>query len=214
MLCLVTDRRRLSAEPGAVSEELGRLARLLDSAIDVGVDVIQIRESDVPTGVLAEFVRRVVVRATGTSTRVVVNDRADIALVSGADGVHLRGSGPPASRVRALSGDWMIGRSVHPEDPESLSLDADYLLFGTVFPSGSKGAGVPVAGLSALGERARHSRVPVLAIGGLTPARARECRAAGAAGIAAIGAFLPEGRAPGALGVAEAVRQFRRALAD
>ena len=106
----------------------------------------------------------------------------------------------------------MIGKSVHPGDPQMSSEDADYLLFGTVFPSASKGHGAPVAGLEPLRALARRSSLPVLAIGGMTPARARECRQAGAAGVAAIGAFLPRGLAPGALGVRDAIREFRRAL--
>jgi thiamine monophosphate synthase len=112
-----------------------------------------------------------------------------------------------------LSPAWLIGRSVHSADLGAPDLDADYLLFGTVFSTASKPDLLP-AGLQPLATLAATSSKPVLAIGGITPANARECRLAGAAGIAAIGAFLPEGTAPGALGVHEAARAFREALGE
>ena len=90
---------------------------------------------------------------------------------------------------------------------------ADYWLFGTVFPTASK-PDVAAAGLEPLAALAASSATPVLGIGGITPENARACRQAGASGIAAIGAFLPEGTAPGALGVAAATRAFRAALRE
>jgi thiamine monophosphate synthase len=102
---------------------------------------------------------------------------------------------------------------VHRGDVGDPDLDADYLLFGTVFSTASKPDLTP-SGLGPLTALAASSPVPVLAIGGITPQNAGECRIAGAAGIAAIGAFLPEGTAPGALGVRAAVRAFRAVLGE
>ena len=208
LVCLVTDRHRLSAG-GTADQKVEALERFLEEAVDAGVDVIQLRERDLDAGLLCRLVRRVTERAAARDVRVIVNDRADVALAAGADGVHLRDDGPPAVKVRRLSSRWIIGRSVHPDScPEP---DADYLLFGTVFGTTSKPGVVPT-GLAPLTALASSLRQPVIAIGGVTPDRAAACRRAGAAGIAAIGAFLPAGTGPGALGVTGAVRAFRAAL--
>jgi thiamine monophosphate synthase len=106
---------------------------------------------------------------------------------------------------------WIIGRSVHSSNVSDVDTNADYLLFGTVFSTASKPGRSP-SGIGPLRALAACSVHPVLAIGGVTPENAGECRRAGAAGIAAIGAFLPEGTAPGALGVHGAVKAFRAAL--
>jgi thiamine-phosphate diphosphorylase len=210
-LMLVTDRRRLSPEARTIADELAALERLLDEAIEAEIDLIQLREPDVPSGSLASLARRVAARAAGTRVRLLVNDRADVAAVAGAAGVHLPARGLPASRLRALDGDWLIGRSVHVGEAID-EPDVDYLIFGTVYPSVSK-RGEAGSGLAPLGDVARAARVPVLAIGGITPPRAAACAAAGAAGVAAIGVFLPPGRSPDAMGAAPAARALRAALA-
>ena len=209
-ICLVTDRRRLS--PGLSLENgISALEDFLGLAVDAGVDLILIRERDLDAGRLSALVGRIVRLARGRGVRVVVNDRADVALAAGADGVHLRADSPAIDRVKPLAPHWIVGRSVHVTDSHTV-MNADYLLFGTVFTTASK-PGVEASGVAALADLAQSSPTPVLAIGGITPDNARMCRGAGAAGIAAIGAFLPEGRAPGAIGVAAAVRAFRAALA-
>jgi thiamine-phosphate pyrophosphorylase len=90
----------------------------------------------------------------------------------------------------------------------------DYLMLGTMFPSASKPAGAPVQGLDVLTRATAATPVPVIAIGGIDPDRARECAAAGAAGVAGISVFLPEGRAAGALGPARATVALRSALIE
>jgi thiamine-phosphate diphosphorylase len=141
---------------------------------------------------------------------VVVNERADVALAAGADGVHLRGDGAPTARVRRIAAaGWIIGRSVHDVAEARAARAADYLIFGTLFPTRSKPAGAPVHGLDDLGAAVKAAGVPVLAVGGIDPARAAACRHAGAAGIAAIGVFLPPGRAPQAVGIPRAVEALR-----
>ena len=113
----------------------------------------------------------------------------------------------------AASG-WLVGRSVHGVDEAVRHGGVDYLLLGTIFPSASKPAGAGVQGLDVLGRAATASRVPVIAIGGIDPDRARACAAAGAAGVAGISVFLPEGRTPGALGPARATVALRSALIE
>ena len=209
-LCLVTDRRAVNPDARTVRDELLALESLLDDAIDAGIDLIQIRERGLEAVLLRDLVVRTVARAKLTTTRVLVNDRADMAVAAGAHGVHVRGDGPPGVSVRELVGTAMlIGRSIH--DPAETADDADYFVFGTVFRTASKPADAPVAGLDALAEAVRRSTAPVLAIGGVTPDRAPACRQAGAAGVAAIGVFLPFGRSASALGPGAAVAAFRAA---
>jgi len=207
---LVTDRRRLAPEARTIDAELRALDGQLDEAMAAGIDIVQVRERDLDTGPLAAFVRRLVSRAG--ATRILVNDRADVARAAGAHGVHLRGESAPAGRVRTIGLDWIIGRSVHEGDEVTQAADGtDYVLFGTVFLTASKQ--VASAGVTALGAMVSQSPIPVLAIGGITAERAVACVGAGAAGVAAIGLFLPPGRTAEALGAGEAVRRLRDVLA-
>jgi thiamine-phosphate pyrophosphorylase len=209
---LVTDRRRLRPDARTTGDEVRTLEAFLDEALDAGIDAIQLRERDLPARDLAGLAGRLGARAGGRA-RVLVNDRADVALAAGVDGVHLRSDGPPVVLVRRLGpSGWIVGKSVHTPEEAGGELDADYVLFGTVFPSPSKPGTPAEGGLERLREAASACHRPVVAIGGITPERAAEARAAGAAGVAAIGVFLPPGRAPGALGVKEAVRAIRAAL--
>jgi thiamine-phosphate pyrophosphorylase len=210
---VVTDRRRLSPDARTIDAEVTELDRWLDTVVEAGVDVIQIRESDLEADVLYGLVCRLLARTKGGHTRILVNDRADVALASGAAGVHLRADGPPVPRVRTLGPDrWIIGRSVHGLSEVASHQTADHLLFGTVFGSRSKAAGWRVAGLAGLRSAASRSAVPIVAIGGVSPATAGACIDAGASGVAGIGVFLPEGRREDALGVVRAVAALREAM--
>jgi thiamine-phosphate diphosphorylase len=188
------------------------LERWLDGAID-RVDLIQIREPDLDAGALADLVRGVSARARGSRTTVVVNDRADVAAAADAGGVHLKAGGPPAGRVRALGpADWVVGRSAHSVEEVRREVEVSYLMFGTVFATASKGADAPLQGIEGLQRAVREARVPVLAIGGMTPERAGQCVKAGAAGVAAIGAFLASAQNPAGLGLQGAATAFREAM--
>lgn len=163
------------------------------AAAQAGADLVQVRERQLDDRALVGLVRAALDVTAGTSARVLVNERADVALAAGAAGVHLRDGSIPASRVRAIvPAGFLIGRSVHSE-AAACEAEADggcdYLVFGTVFPSATKPGGHPVAGLDALERVCRAVRLPVIAIGGITEARVAEVAAAGAAGIAAIGLF-------------------------
>jgi thiamine-phosphate pyrophosphorylase len=194
---------------------LAAFERWLDAAIEAGPDLVQVRERDLEARALAGLTRRAVARAAGSGVRILVNDRADVAHAAAAAGVHLRADGPPASRVRSLSPiRWFITRSVHTLDEVSAQQDADALLFGTVFATRSKPEGSPVAGLEGLQAAAGASRVPVLAIGGVDAAGAASAVRAGAAGVAAIGVFLPRGADRSALGPARAVAALRAAMLE
>jgi thiamine-phosphate diphosphorylase len=157
-----------------------------------GVHLVQVRERHIEARPLHALVCRCVAAVAGTHTRILVNDRVDIALAAGAHGVHLPSHGVPAARVRGMCPPgFLIGRSVHALDEATAAAGdgaVDFLVFGTVFPSASKPALAP-AGLEALRAIAAAVPLPVLAIGGITEERIRSVAAAGAAGFAAIGLF-------------------------
>ena len=124
-----------------------------------------------------------------------VNDRADVALAAGADGVHLPARGLPVADARALVGGRLVGVSTHSEDEAiaAARAGADYAVFGPVWPTGDKG---PAVGLDALARVVRAcAPMPLFALGGVDPERARAAIAVGAR-IACIGAVL--GRADAA----------------
>jgi thiamine-phosphate diphosphorylase len=166
-------------------------------AIEAGIDVVQVRERDLESAALAALVSELVALAAatpGSSTRIVVNDRLDVALAAGAAGVHLRSDSIPPCAVRSLAPPgFVIGCSVHsPADAAAIGTDADYLIAGTVWASDSKPGGRPVLGTDGLAAVVAAASVPVLAIGGVTVDRVAEAAAAGAAGIAAIGLFMSD----------------------
>jgi thiamine-phosphate diphosphorylase len=121
--------------------------------------------------------------------RLFVNDRLDIALAAGAEGVQLSHSGLLPVDARRLARDWWIGCSVHSRDEARTARDwgADYLLVGPVYHTTTHPTASPL-GLEALGDIVQLG-LPVIAIGGVTPERARELAGAGAYGVAAIGAI-------------------------
>jgi thiamine-phosphate diphosphorylase len=178
-ICLVTDRRR--RDPVAQAAQ----------ASAAGIDLIHIREHDLGASALAAMVSAVVDAVRGTATRVVVNDRIDVAIACAAHGVHLReDSIPPASARSLAPRGFLIGRSIHGVDEAVKGAESvDYLIAGTVFATSSKPEGHALLGTEGLREIVGAVRVPVLAIGGMTRERLAEVAAAGAAGIAAIGLF-------------------------
>jgi thiamine-phosphate pyrophosphorylase len=195
MLCLVTDRHRLAGRLGCdPSQALARLPELALQASAAGIDLIQIRERDLEAAELADLTRACLAALGESATRIVVNDRLDVALSTGAHGVHLRGDSFRIDRIARPSAGFLIGQSVRsPDEAAAAALaGANYLIFGTVLPSRSKPDATETAGLSQLRQVVARSRgTPVLAIGGMTVANARDVAATGAAGIAGIDLFLP-----------------------
>jgi thiamine-phosphate pyrophosphorylase len=136
-------------------------------------------------------------------SQLVVNDRIDVALVLDDAGVHLRSSSLPVAVARRLMGvRRLLGVSAHSmyEVEQAEGEGADYVVLGPIYETPSKQRYGSPLGLALLEEACRRVRIPVLGIGGITPARAREVRGAGAFGVAAIGAIL------GASDCAEATR--------
>lgn len=192
--CWVTDRVALEAAAGQ-SKEAALLARVREAAA-AGIDWIQLREKDLEASVLMGLARNAVQASRNANTRILINDRFDVAWASGADGVHLGENSLPIKDVvhaarMALRGDFWIGASCHSvEGAARASGDgADYVLFGPVFATPSKAAFGEPQGLKRLEAACRATSIPVLAIGGITQENAATCIAAGAAGIAAIRLF-------------------------
>lgn len=183
VLYYITDRRGLRDQ-----DPLPVIA----AAIGAGVDLIQIRERDLGTRALLALVERGVELARGTATRILVNDRLDIALAAGADGVHLPVHSFPVAVVREKVGDaLLVGASTH--NLEELRTaergGADFVVFGPVFETPSKREYGPPLGLEKLADAVHTAKIPVLALGGINLANAADCLRAGAAGLAAISLF-------------------------
>lgn len=183
LLYYITDRKSV---PG------GEVLPVIRTAARVGIDFIQIREKDLDTRALAALVAGAVEACAGSAARLLVNDRLDVAWVSGAAGVHLPADSFPPSLLRARFGEkWLIGVSCHSrEDVERAEREgADFVVFGPVFETVSKLGYGPPLGLDRLREACRAARIPVLAVGGIRLENAAACLEVGAGGIAAITLF-------------------------
>jgi len=156
-------------------------------AIRDAVDMIQIREKDLPPRDLLGLVSKIRDMAGGTKTRILVNDRLDVVLAAGIHGVHLPGNGLPPGRVRRFV--EVLGVSIHSlsEGLEAERAGSDFVVFGPVFDTPGKKA----VGLEPLRKISNSLKLPVLAIGGITLANSNEVLNAGAAGIAGIRLFQP-----------------------
>ena len=175
------------------SEEFQDILHQVSAAVAAGIQLIQLREKNLTARVLFELTERVMAIVRGTSTKVLVNDRADIAAGAGADGVHLTLRSLEADVVRKTFGPrFLIGVSTHShvEARRERDAGADFVVFGPVFPTQSKKEYGPPLGIGKLSEVAHElAPIPVLAIGGVSNDNAGECLRAGASGVAAITLF-------------------------
>jgi len=161
---------------------------LLDDLAAIGVDGFQVRAKSLSTRDLVALTREVIAAVRPHGAMVVVNDRVDVALVTGADGVHLGASDLPIREARRLAPELLVGATCR--DAQQLGVaavdGASYAGFGPVFATSSK-AGLPdPLGPEAIG--GATGVLPVIAIGGIDAVGARQCRDAGAHGVAVIGA--------------------------
>lgn len=193
ILCLVTDRRRLGQAAGAPADEWFDLVReQVSAASQAGVDLVQVREPDLEARDLVHLVRSLVAATAGTQAKVLVNDRVDVALAAGASGVHLKERGFLPSDVRRIvPAGFLIGCSVHSTAAAAARKAADFLIAGTVRPTASKPAVeyLDQDGLERIVQVAAGQ--PVLGIGGLDMPSIPLLAASCAAGMAAVGAFIP-----------------------
>ena len=179
----VTDRKQLRG---------GNLLSCIGRAVVWGVDIVQIREKDLPDFELYRLTRETVAITRATGCKVIVNGRADVALSAGAQGVHLPSAGLKPSDIRPWVPDrFIIGVSVHScsEALQAESDGADYVLLGSIYPTPSKsGYGRPL-GVAVLLETCKRIRLPVFGLGGIDADRIKAVWAAGASGVAAIRMF-------------------------
>ena len=205
IVCYVTDRRSLLAAPQL--DLIQPLLEMIAAIAAAGVDWIQIREKDLSGKQSASLVRLALDRVSKqgshskSATRIIVNDRLDVALSEQAGGVHLGESSLPVDEAKrlllsspaaqTLPNDFILGVSWHsPEAARSAaSSGADYIFFGPIFATPSKAAYGAPQGLDRLAQVCNSVNIPVLAIGGITLANVSSCLSAGASGIAAIRLF-------------------------
>ena len=190
------------------SPEFKEILEQVAAAVAAGIELIQLREKRLTARVLFELVEQSAEVTRESATRLLVNDRADVAAAAGADGVHLTTQSIDAATVRRTFGNnFLIGVSTHSRSEAQVAKDggADFAVFGPVFATRSKEKYGPPAGLSKLEDLARKlAPFPVLALGGVDVTNAHDCLRAEATGIAGISLFQEPAR------ISEVVRNLRQ----
>jgi len=186
------------------------VAEVVEAALRAGAPAVQLRDKVLPPRDLLPLARRLRADTHAAGALFFVNDRLDLALAAGADGVHLGPDDLPVAVARRVAPPgFLIGHSA--DDPaaahDAVAAGADYIGCGTVFPTRTKADAGSVIGTGRLAEVARSVDVPVLGVGGVTAGRAPEVFAAGAAGCAVVGAVM------GARDPGRAVQGFLQAAA-
>lgn len=176
----LTDRRAV----GGLENLLAVIARALAD----GIDMIQLREKDLDARELWTFAHAARALPNPRGTRLLINERFDVALAAGLDGVHLPSRSIAAREIRRIApAGFLIGVSAH--TLAEIDPDADFAVVSPVFPSKSKPGYGPPLGIEGLAALAQASPIPVFALGGITKENAASCVAAGAAGVAGISLF-------------------------
>lgn len=179
-----------SAQTTPATEDFAHVLRLIEAAVAAEIDLLQIREKQLTGKTLYELALGAARITRGSKTKLLINDRADVAVAAGADGVHLTTSSIRSEIVRKAFGkELLIGASTHSlaEALAARAGGADFVVYGPIFETRSKVEyGEPV-GLDGLARISSHlAPFPVLALGGITVERVADCMRAGASGIAAI----------------------------
>ena len=183
---LVTDR--LSLE-----ERGGRLTDAVEEALEGGVKAVQLREKDLGGRELLALALSMRELTSRYDAVLLVNDRIDVALAAGADGVHLGGASIGAAEARTLIGEeGLIGVSTHcvAEASSAEAEGADFITLGPVYETPSKSAYGPPLTTAVIKETAKELSIPIFAIGGITTERVEEVTSAGASGVAVIAEIL------------------------
>ena len=183
-LLVVTDRHQTQGRA---------LVPLLERVLTVGLSTIQLRERDLSVRELVTLARVVQAVMASYKSQLLINDRVDVALALEGVGVHLRSNSLPLSVARGMLGPQrLLGMSVHTveEAMQAEAQGADYIVLGPIYETPSKQAFGPPLGIHTLEKACTLVRIPIIGIGGVTAARAREMRRAGAFGAAVITAIL------------------------
>jgi thiamine-phosphate pyrophosphorylase len=182
---------------------------IAEMAIKGGADIIQFREKNMNTKELVEKAIIINNLCKNNGVRFIVNDRADVTLVSEADGVHLGKEDISVKEARALLGpDRIIGATAHTlvEAIDAVEQGADYIGYGHVFPTYTKKKTTMAKGLESLKQICTAIKIPVFAIGGIDLENAKAVMLQGAFGIAVVGAVV---KSPDPL---SAVKELRRII--
>ncbi|HEV7208867.1 MAG TPA: thiamine phosphate synthase [Mycobacteriales bacterium] len=202
-LYLVTDTR-MCAERGVLTT--------VTEAVRGGVTAVQLRDSDASVRGLCAIAAALVDRLAGTGVPLLVNDRLDVALAAGAQGVHLGQSDLPVESARAIAGPaFLIGLSVSTAQEVSnvarlAAGTVDYLGVGPVFPTPTKPQAAPAVGLDGLAELRRSAALPCIAIGGINKDNAGAVRATGVEGLAVVSAICASDDPAGAATLLAGIR--------
>lgn len=199
-LYLITDRKLTGKRT---------LGEVITEACRAGVRAVQLRERDIDALALFELGRQIRSITRSHDARLFINDRIDVAIAVGADGVHLRETSLPVAEARQiLPEDMLIGKSVRSiEQAMNAENDgADFIVFGTIFETQSKPGLKKTAGTESIIALTQRTSLPVFAVGGITPHRTRMCIEAGAHGVAVISAIMQ------ADNVEHTIQQFKEQL--
>lgn len=183
-LCLVTDRNLSRGRP---------LVEIVAAAVRGGATMVQLREKDADTRTFVELARALKTMLAEAGVAFIVNDRVDVALAVGADGVHVGQSDMRVEDVRRLLGDErIVGLSIDNVDQirRADAVFADYLGVGPIYAQSTKADAAPPLGLAGLRTARALTTKPVVAIGGITPENATAALEAGAQGLAVVSAIV------------------------
>lgn len=198
---LVTDRKLCN--PYSIKE-------VVEEALAAGVRAVQLREKDLPGRELYELANQLRTISVQANAKLFINDRADLVLAVNADGVHCPERGLPVMTARKLLSTCLIGVSTHSLE-SALAAEregADFITFGPVYSTLSKAEYGHPQGIDRLAKVAAGVKLPVFAIGGIAPERAKECLKHGAFGVAAISAVMLAHNISGIVG------EFKEALGE
>ena len=182
-LILVTDRKLVDE---------GSLEGFINRCCIYGIKAVQLREKDLHDNELLSLAKRIRRVTRKSPAKLIINDRLDIALLCGADGVHSPVNGIPAKVISKFSKNLLTGKSVHSlaAAKEAEAEGFDYIICGPVFETQSKKKFGKPLGLDTLAKVCKTVKIPVYAIGGITPRNVKKCLLAGAYGAGVIGSIF------------------------
>ena len=183
-LYLITDRHQTGGRP---------LTEVVRRSLEGGVRAVQLREKDLSGAALYRLAAELRCLTSEFDARLIINDRLDIALAAGADGVHIGAGSLPVAAVRRVLGQGkIVGYSAHCIDEALRAQDdgADFVTFGPLYPTPSKAVYGEPCGVEKLAEASSALNIPVIALGGISPANITEALSANVQGVAVISAIL------------------------
>lgn len=180
----ITDRHRCAPTP---------LVSVVSELLDVGVTAIQLREKDLNDTELIQLAQPIAELCRNYEAKLFINTNTRVALKVGAAGVHLPANAESIDTIKAQThGNLYIGCSVHALDAAQKreAEGVDFVTYSPIYPTTSKPGYGPAVGIEGLAKVVENVRLPVFALGGITPARVAECLVAGAFGVAVMSGVM------------------------